>query len=83
MNGRKAKALRRQAQELTIGMPKAQYMPYAVPRFSVDILGNKFKTKGKPLLMAHACTRNIYKLLKGQGNINISVIPEETDLLGG
>jgi len=56
MNGKKSKALRREAEQLTIGMPKIKYMPYPMP-----------------LLLAHACTRNIYKLLKGQGKINLGV----------
>jgi len=75
MNNKKAKQLKRQAEQATIGMPNAKYMPYAAPNFFRDSsTGRKVKTKGVPLLLAHACTRNIYKLLKGQGKINLTVI---------
>lgn len=72
MNGKKAKALRRQAEKLSIGMPKVAYRKYkpAPP----SIVRNPFPTglkdeylrKGDwdPMVMLHACTRNIYKLLK-------------------
>ena len=67
MNGKKAKALRRQAQELSIGMPDVSYRKYkpSPPNLITDAHGKLLRTGDwKPIVMLHACTRNIYKLLK-------------------
>lgn len=72
MNGKKAKILRRQAEQLSIGMPKVAYRKYkpAPPSiFRKQVPGTsdvQFIRVGDwhPMVMLHACTRNIYKLLK-------------------
>jgi len=72
MNGRKAKALRRQAEQLSIGMPVVAYRKYkpAPPSLVKNPrptgLNDQLLRVGdwNPMVMLHACTRNIYKLLK-------------------
>ena len=76
MNAKKAKLLRRQAESLTIGMPVVAYRKYnpcppGIKKRMVinDKTGIKeaqyFKTGDwNPIVLLHACTRNIYKLLK-------------------
>jgi len=72
MNGKKAKQLRRQAEKLSIGMPSVAYRKYnpAPPSLVRNPkstgLNDKFLRVGdwRPIVMLHACTRNIYKLLK-------------------
>ena len=72
MNGKKAKALRREAERLTINYPDVAYRKHGMQTFKKaeyldeDLIKHKFVRTGDwdPIVMLHACTRNIYKLLK-------------------
>ncbi len=72
MNGKKAKRLRKEAQKLTIGMPVVAYREYnpAPPSLVRNPrptgLNDQIMRVGdwRPIVMLHACTRNVYKLLK-------------------
>lgn len=67
MNARKAKALRRQAMDLTIGKPNVAYQAYRPPAyapFNNGLVEQMRKIRpGIPMEMAD-CTRKAYKALK-------------------
>jgi len=82
MNNKKAKQIRKQAQQLTVGMPNVAYRPHEpqllVRQKFIDDNGlaqTRIIRKGdwNPVVMLHACTRNVYKLLKSTNQSRASV----------
>lgn len=66
MRGKKAKAIRKFAQQMTIGQPVVEYAGYIQPRYVQDQpSGPWFKiSKGVPRRMIEGCTRYFYKTFK-------------------